>query len=830
MTALALALLLVVAGSPVAGAEAPPPRVEVRGGLGNVRAKLERGQPVTVAFVGGSLTELPGWRDRFVAQLRRQWGEDAIVERNAGLSATGSDVAALRLDHEVLAHDPDLVVVEFAANDVRAEQLHVKRALEGIVRKIWSHDSRTDILFVYFYDPSFASSLREGQPPPVIAVHDRLARRHGIPSIDVTPVVAEMVQSKRMRLRGRRRPEKGKLPAFSRDGVHPHPFGHGLYANAVAAGWQEILSNSQPIDHGPELDRQPVKKHWQQGKLVALTEDMLGDGWRRISAPFADAHAIRLWESTEPGATLEFGFRGDALKIYEQRKGKPGRLELRIDGKSVRSSTFRPMNPGPPIRVLHVRHEFDPKRVHHVSLRAEAAPDGTFTPVRLGDLLVLGDVLPVDEAERPVSAPPDAMNVLLVTLDTTRPDALGVYGSTGGHTPNLDALAADATVFERVVAPMGATFPSHATLFTGRNPREHGVRANHDALSDEFSTLAEDLSSAGYDTGAIVAFGSMVSRGGLHQGFDYTSDDVTGASTGTIRDGAEVTALAVDWLERRRKPFFLWLHYFEPHAPYRRTSYAARELEGYDGPFADGADVDLFYSIGKKIPWSPAERRAIRVLYDGEVREADQLLAPIFEKLEQKGWNDDTLVIVTADHGQSLGESGRVGHGRTLDESVLRVPLIVRNPRAKKSPARVAGRVGLVDLRPTVLDLVELDSDEAVDGRSLAGVWRGEPLDERLYYAEMNEPLWDTDPGELRRPDVAIYEGDVKAVYNGRGTASFDLAKDPKGHTLVDRAAAPRAAELEALAEAYHGGAKEHSGHVKDPDVAAELRALGYLD
>lgn len=803
------------------------PRIEVRDGVGNVAAKLEAGEPVTVAFVGGSITALPGWRDRFVEDLRDTYRASEITQVNAGLSSTGSDVAAFRLEEEVLSRAPDLVVLDFAVNDADAIQEIVKRATEGVVRQIWSANPRTDILMVYFFSPRFADSLGEGEPPPIVSVHDRIARHHGIPSIDVSGVVAALVDAGEMKLTGPARTAEGETPAFSRDGVHPHARGHAVYARAVARGWDEIASNAQPRDHSSKLDRAYVEDHWEDAHRVSLSANMRNQSWRSAPSEETRDRSIELWEATASGATIEFGFRGETLKIMEQRTREPGRLELRVDGELLPPDTYRPLKPGPALRVLHVRYEFDPNVVHRVSIRVPSAAGEEFRPVRLGDLLVLGEVVPVEEATKP-----ERLNLLLVTFDTTRPDALGAYGNRDGLTPTIDAMAANGTVFDNVVAPMGATFPSHASIFTGLNPRQHGVRANHDNLDEAAETLAEDLAAAGYDTAAFVAFGSMLSRGGFDQGFSELSDAATGRSTGKIRTGEDVTARALEWLdEPRDRPFFLWLHYFEAHAPYRLTPYASEHLEGYTGPLENGADVGLFYSLGKKIPWSAEERRAVRVLYDGEVRELDRLIAPVLAKLDEPGHKRQTFVVLTADHGQALGEEGRVGHGLSLDESVLRVPLIVRHPSARPSPRRVGGRVGLVDLRPTLLDVLGIEPPKRLDGRSFAGVWRGEPLDDRLYFAEMNEPLWDEDPTEIRRRDTAIYEGDVKVVYRRRGTQSFDLAADPGARTAVPAAArTERMGELEALAQAYHASAEAHSGQVKSPDVADELRALGYLE
>ncbi len=375
----------------------PAPRVAVRGGLGNVRAKLEAGEPVTIAFLGGSITALPGWRDGLTRRWRARYGKDAVMAVNAGLSATGSDVAVFRLDDEVLAHRPDLVIVEFAVNDAEAAPNSIASAVEGIIRKIWTANPRTDIVFVYFFEPKFEELLRDGRWPRSMAAHERLAAHHGIPSIDAASVVAELVGDGDLRLRGARRAAAGTPPAFSRDGVHPHPNGHRIYERAVAAGLEEILTDSTPRDHSPQLERPLVLDHWEAAKRVPLATWMLDEHWRRLpsdATPGTAKRKIDIWESTAAGATLELGFTGRLLKFYEHRPSETGAVELRIDGELIAEESYRRLNAGPALRVLHVRHRFGEDLVHRVSLRVVAPKGGAFRPVRLGDLLVLGEVVP----------------------------------------------------------------------------------------------------------------------------------------------------------------------------------------------------------------------------------------------------------------------------------------------------------------------------------------------------------------------------------------------------------------------------------------------------
>jgi len=430
-----------------------------------------------------------------------------------------------------------------------------------------------------------------------------------------------------------------------------------------------------------------------------------------------------------------------------------------------------------------------------------------------------------------VACPRDATppNLLLVTLDTTRADALGAYGNPGGHTPHLDRLARESVVFENAVAPMATTFPSHASVLTGLYPRRHRLRSNEGRLDGSFETLAERLRARGYQTAAWVSFESMLSRGRLHQGFDSLSHPVTGKPAGFPKSGEEVNRLAVPWLRARQpgRPFFAWVHYFEPHSPYRLTPYAARELRGYSGPLAQGAPTLVFYGLGgEQIPWTDAERRAIRILYDGEVREADRLVGELLQALEDAGLGEQTIVVVTSDHGQHLGEHDKVGHGFSLWEDGLRVPLLIRDPR-EPSARRVATRVGLVDLVPTLLELLGAEVPQDLDGRSLADAVRGRPLAERIYFAEVQDK---GRPGvERDTTAVALYHYPLKSILQRGRFLTYDLDRDPdERHPLAPHQLPKSAAELKKLATDYYPSAKGSPAPLA-PDVAEELRALGYL-
>ena len=422
---------------------------------------------------------------------------------------------------------------------------------------------------------------------------------------------------------------------------------------------------------------------------------------------------------------------------------------------------------------------------------------------------------------------PRPPNVVLVTIDTIRVDRIGAYGSSRGLTPHLDRLAEEATVFERCTTPMPSTRPAHASMLTGLRPRAHGVRSNSHPLAATIPTLAEQLRDAGYETGAFVALKSMLTHGGLDRGFETVSDASTGFAY--VRDGSEVNALASLWLRQRGdRPFFAWVHYYEPHTPLELTPYAAARLRDYRGRYARGASVALYYGTSERWMRSPVDRAAIETLYDGEVREVDARVEELLAILSSYGLRSETLVIVTGDHGQSLGDRGMPGHGRSLFESVLHVPLIIDDPR-RRAVARIAEPVSLIDVTPTVLDLAGVQIPTGVQGRSLAPALRGEELPPRRHVSQLRDARRRDDPATFDR--VAVYEGGFKFLLFPSGGTLFDLRDDPReDHAIPRERMLERFDRLRAVAEEFRAARAERpDAPVPDPDTIDELRALGYL-
>jgi arylsulfatase A-like enzyme/Tfp pilus assembly protein PilF len=280
-----------------------------------------------------------------------------------------------------------------------------------------------------------------------------------------------------------------------------------------------------------------------------------------------------------------------------------------------------------------------------------------------------------------LSAAPAAPNVLLVTIDTLRADRVGAYGHAAAATPTLDRLAREGVLVEEAVVQVPQTRPSHASILTGLLPYEHGIRDNSSPpLPARFATLATVLKAQGYATGAAVGAYPVSRASGLDRGFDVFDDpfgsgeSATARNPRTERNAAEVVDAALRFLARpRQAPFFLWVHLFDPHHPYEAPA--------------------------------PYRARFRAQPYDGEVAYTDAQLGRLFARLREQGALDRTLVVVTADHGEGLGDHGEDEHLLFVYDSTLRVPLLMRLPGKLPAGARVRGQFRSVDLMPTILEL-----------------------------------------------------------------------------------------------------------------------------
>ncbi len=468
--------------------------------------------------------------------------------------------------------------------------------------------------------------------------------------------------------------------------------------------------------------------------------------------------------------------------------------------------------------------------------------------------------------------------VILVSIDTLRADRLNAYGYRQRATsPNLDALAKDAVLFENHVSASPWTTPSHISLFTSLLPSAHGVtrpfglaedRAAKtppvfERLADDHKTLPEVLASAGYATAAFTGGVTLDPRIGFERGFArYDS------SMGKL-DGARMAPMLA-WLDAQRdKPFFLFFHTFEVHAPYLRGEFLddlEEEALAADGATALQADLDALSAANAGVLDARSARRAMHrrdafnstvasALYDGGVASADRWLGRLFAHLRASGTYDDALVIVTSDHGEQLGEAHGAGgsrarngafydtHGNTLHEELVRIPLLVKLAGNAHRGMRVQPVSRAIDVMPTVLDLLGLEAPPRVQGASLQPLWLGT---ERAPRAAVSEALGSRrEAKSLRRGRykyvVSMSPAQVEAAGRRAIPAApelvqlFDLARDPgeMRNLLFARGAAGDAVTARRMDAELRGAVAAHGSRPAavpmDAEALEKLRALGYV-
>jgi arylsulfatase A-like enzyme len=417
-------------------------------------------------------------------------------------------------------------------------------------------------------------------------------------------------------------------------------------------------------------------------------------------------------------------------------------------------------------------------------------------------------------------------NVVLITLDTTRADHLGLYGYRRATSPTLDRLGTESQVFDRAYSSSSWTLPAHASLFTSMLPTSHGADKSPDGalvLSDQVDApeswkiyranpprsdvpmLAEVLARAGYATGAFVGGPWLKRVFGLSRGFATWDDEGVGADG---RSGAEITYRARTWLGQQKRPFFLFLNYFDAHTPYRAPRSYAKLVLG-----------------NETFPRAATQSQVQTLLYDAEIRFADDQMGLLFGALRQLGLYDATWIVVTADHGELLGEHGREGHGLSLDQELVRVPLVVKPPAGLARPGRRQELVELTDVMPMLLDALGLPIPASAQG-SVPG-HRTAPVVAEVHLLPAEN---DGEASEYR----AIIEGNWKLVWKSDGASQlFDLARDPqeaRDLALEDRDRVTRMShELKQYVDSLPRPPRPGPERAVDPETAEALRHLGYV-
>jgi arylsulfatase A-like enzyme/Tfp pilus assembly protein PilF len=408
-------------------------------------------------------------------------------------------------------------------------------------------------------------------------------------------------------------------------------------------------------------------------------------------------------------------------------------------------------------------------------------------------------------AQKPTVRPASRPNVLLITIDTLRPDYLHCYGYEQIETPSIDSLAAAGIRFEQAYTPVPITLPSHTVILTGTYPMMSGMHDfSGNNLNPEQATLATVLRGRGYDTGAVIAAAVLDRRFGLNRGFDFYYDHFNFGRLSEAnldfmeRPANDVIDQALKWLAKPRKgPFFLWVHLYDPHHPYN--------------------------------PPSPFNQTYKENLYAGEIAFADSQLGRLLGYLKQHASYDRTLVVLSGDHGEGLGEHGEKTHGFFVYNSTLHVPLIIKPAvNAKFSNHVVKTGVSLVDLMPTVLGILNIPAPSKVQGKNLAMmVLRGDEMNPSPLYSETYLPRIHFNWSELRGLSARNYH-----FIDAPKPELYDTSSDPgELHNLyVDKNAvgSEMRSQLTTTVRHYTADHELAQRSTLDPQLADRLSSLGY--
>jgi len=391
----------------------------------------------------------------------------------------------------------------------------------------------------------------------------------------------------------------------------------------------------------------------------------------------------------------------------------------------------------------------------------------------------------------------DKFNLLLITIDTLRTDRLSCYSPEHLKTPNIDSLAAKSVVFTRAFAHTSTTLPSHTNILLGTTPLYHGVHDNLNfKVGDEYLTLAEHLKKDGYSTGAFVGAFPLDSRFGLSQGFDTYDGDFGLTSAGKVvaaeRPAEVVVDRALEWLDERRAPWFLWVHCYDPHDPYE--------------------------------PPEPFKTKYSTNPYDGEVAYVDHAIKELFRYLEDNNLFENTVIVFTGDHGESLGQHGEVTHGYLAYNSTIWIPLFVFVPGMK--PQTVHQNVSHIDLFPTICDALKVEQPSFLQGISLIPVIRGKKPEKRTIYFESLLPYYDLGWAPIR----GIIQDKDKYI-DSPLPELYDLEKDfdEKENMAQKSNLNAYRKQLSQVIQIQESSEKPEVKQEVDRETLAKLRSLGYV-
>lgn len=432
-------------------------------------------------------------------------------------------------------------------------------------------------------------------------------------------------------------------------------------------------------------------------------------------------------------------------------------------------------------------------------------------------------------------------NVLLVVIDALRPDHLGCYGYARDTSPRLDALALRGVLFTDATSPASYTRAAVPSIFASVYPGAHGVFSqakNVEVLSDEYTTLAETLKARGYRTAAFMPNPSLHRTFNFDQGFDLYNDDFPageGPEHEVHETARKINDRVLRWLRGdREKPFFAYLHYRDVHGPYvPPPPYDTLFPRTGEGRLLTRAEYQA-QPLDIRRPRRYRDLDSYITLYDGEIRYTDDQIAQLLDTLKKEGFLDHTVIVVTADHGESFLEHGYWTHGTDLYEEQIRVPLLLVLPGDRHAGRRVETPVQTVDIYPTILSLLDLEIPAVLQGESLFDAIEGDADPDRPIFSEarVNRHKRPAGGGQF----VSVRAGAWKLIFNRtkRSAELYNLRDDPgEKNDLVAREP-ERARELLRHLKAYDEDNARRSHWRKGQealpeDVVEGLRSLGYV-
>ncbi len=617
-----------------------------------------------------------------------------------------------------------------------------------------------------------------------------------------------------------------RLRAFRAGTAHLYLGDRELTTATLAADTWSVITTQADLSRG---EHELTLRFDRAGRLEGVSRAYLAVDWLRIG-PAGEPPAERPSAAELDGLptlTIPRGFTvGYPLEV-------PAGARLRgvAEGEGT-LEVWAAREGADPVRLGSVRGEARPRRldvdlgslagdVARIELRAQGA-----LRLRHPAIITL-DGAPPPSARRP-------RNVLVYLIDTLRADRLRAYApDTRVETPGISRFAERATVMASARAQENWTKPSVATLLSGLMPWEHTAFSDGSRVPDSVRLLPQILNDRGFATAGFVANGYVSERFGFERGWDAWRNYIR---EGRSTRGENVAADALRWLDERPadQPFFLYVHAIDPHVPYRPPAQYVRmyDPEPYRGPVDFSRDATLLERIktgGLRL--GERDRRHLEALYDGEVTYQDAQLASLLDGLARRGLEDDTMVVITADHGEEFWDHGSVGHGHNLHDELVHVPLIIRVPGLSPAPRRVEGAVGLVDVTPTILEALGEPVPGDMSGRSL---WRA------LLHAGEEAPS--SSVAGFMEHWRSVASGRFKLIARPGGrVAVYDLANDPGEQRDVSAERPLTLAFLRGLlglrlSETQPGqqSARPRPRHrpstaTIDPELQAQLEALGYV-